>query len=152
MRPQSAVTCAALITFLASACDVHVDVDHDRDRQARSETEPLPEAGSGTEVWLRESSLVVVDEPLDVHLELRLRPEGTFVFAAEFEDGDGDHERTVVEGSYRWDGDRLTLVDDGGETRVLSRRGDELELETDWRGDVLLAVTRLPDPALRRAR
>lgn len=153
MRLDSAVALAALITLLPSACDVQVDVDHDRsDRGSWAAIDPLPDAGPDTEVWFRDYQVVVVDEPLSIGLELWLRPDRTFQFAAEVEEADGGVERTVIEGRYRWDGDLLTLEDDAGDPRVLRRRGEELEIETEWPGDVVLAVTRLPRPALLRAR
>ena len=153
MRFDSAVAFVALITLFPSACDVRIDIDEDRpDRGVRAAIDPLPGAGPGTEVWFRDYDVVVVDEPLSIDLELRLRPDRTFLFVAEVEDADGGVERTTIDGRYRWEGDRLTLVDDDGDLQIFHRRGEELEIETGWPGDVVLAVTRLPEPALRRAR
>lgn len=145
----------ALALLVGAACDVTVDVDPDGHADHGSihgDLEPVRAIHPDAEVWRRHADVRVFDDDLIVDLELALAPDGTYRLVAEVEDVDGDREREIVEGRYRWDGDRLVLEDDGGDGGTFRRRGEDLELETEWPVDVALAVTGLPDPTLRRAR
>lgn len=138
----------ALAAVFPTACDVTIDVDSDH----ASAHERLAAFHPDAEVWARHVDVEAFDDRVVVDLELALAPDGAYRLVAEVEDADGDTDRSVSEGRYRWEGDRLVLITDHGDDGEFRRRGDDLELRTEWPVDVVLAVSGLPDPVLRRVR
>lgn len=152
MRYSAPMTLAILLVIPLLACDVTIDVDADPARAGVSTLDPLPEPGPDVDVWTRRSDVLVFDDAIQVDLRLALHDDGTYRFVAEIVEDRGERDRSVSEGRYRWRGDRLILIDGGGETATLTRREDELELETAPPVNVVRAVTGLPAPTLRRMR
>lgn len=152
MRFRSVAAMAALLALSASGCDVEIDLDVEPDRAGASALAPLPEPGPDADVWTRRSRVVVLDEAVEVDLRLVLRSDDTYRMVVEVVEETGDRERETSEGRYRWDGRRLVLLDDRGESTTFRRRGEVLELEAGWPVDVVFAIAGLPDPTLRRAR
>lgn len=150
MRARPLLPALVALLLAVPACEIDVDVAPDTADPVAAD--PLPEPEPGADVWGRRSSVVVFDEPLEVDLRLELRPDGTYRLLAQVVERSGERERATSEGRYRWDGDRLTLIHDGGGTETFRLRGDELELDTEWPVTVAFAVTGLPDPTLRRVR
>ncbi|MBW3660691.1 MAG: copper resistance protein NlpE [Gemmatimonadetes bacterium] len=150
-RPLLAILATLLVAV--PGCELEVDIDVEPERATvASPHRAVPPADPGAEVWGRHADIVVVDEPLAVDLELRLRPDRTFFLVAQVEDADGEVEREIVEGRYRWEDDRLTLVGEDGGGQTLRLRDGDLRLETGWQGDAAFAVTGLPRLELRRIR
>lgn len=152
MRCPTATALAVLLAIPLFACDITIDLDVEPDRAGVSALDPMPEPGPDVDVWTRRSDVLVFDEAIEVDLRLALHADGTYRFVAEMVENRGERDRSVSEGRYRWQGDRLVLIDGGGETATLTRREDELELDTAAPVNVVLAVTGLPDPTLRRMR
>lgn len=152
MRYPTATAIAVLLAIPLFACDITIDLDVEPDRAGVSALDPMPEPGPDVDVWTRRSNVLVFDEAIEADLRLALHADGTYRFMAEMVENRGERDRSVSEGRYRWQGDRLVLIGGGGETATLTRREDELELDTAAPVNVVLAVTGLPDPTLRRMR